>query len=505
MSSSIIKTRIAVIGAGITGCAVARELSRYKIKTLVIEKEADVGWGTTKANTGLIHPGYAGDAGTLRLSLSRKGQQLFVKNAEELSIQIKRTSSLLNALNDEQVLELNKLLKQGRDYGVPGLEIIFNTNGSLKEIEPNISNKVMASLYCREHFATSPYEASIALCENARMNGVGFLLSSEVRSIDFDDNEKKFYLKIRNTTACKELAGKSANKIVRADTIVESDYVVNAAGIFSDDVAFMVGDDSFSITAIKGQYFLLDSDVRELVRMQNIRMPDRENIRSKGMVVAITTGGNFLIGSNYTVADKYDISTSSSDLDEIKIKLSEMTDNIPFERVITTFAGSRAYANTGDFVLGPSYKNRRFIHAAGIQSPGLSCAFIIAEMTVDYLKESGVKLLKNKKFIPERKPQVRLNNEDYTKNNLLYKKNNSYGEIVCRCEKVSEAEVVDAIRNGATTMDGIKFRTRAGMGRCQGGYCTLRVMKILSRELGIPYEQITKSGYNSSIARFRMR
>jgi glycerol-3-phosphate dehydrogenase len=500
-NKNIIKTRVAVIGAGITGCAIARELSRYSGSIMVIDKEADVGWGTTKANTGLIHPGYAGEEGTLRLSLSCKGKQLFVKNAEELSIPVKLTSSILNAFNAEHVHNLEKLLEQGRRYGVPGLKIISNRDGSLRKIEPNISDNVIAALYCREHFATSPYEAATALYENATINGINFLLSSEVRSIDFNESTKKFYLHIRNTSGAEEF-------LVDADTeqeiIVEAEWVVNAAGVFSDEIALMIGDESFSITAIKGQYFLLDSEVEGLIRMQNFRLPDKENIRSKGMVVGITTGGNFLVGSNYTKADKYDISTAKTDLDEIKDKLSAMIKNIPFDRVITTFAGLRAYADTGDFVLGPSSKNNRFINAAGIQSPGLTCAFIIAEMIVDYLKESGLKLVKNRKFIPERRPPVKLDRVDFLSNDKLHKKDKSFGEIICRCEKVSKAEVIAAIRGGATTLDGIKFRTRAGMGRCQGGYCTLRIMKILAVELGIPYEQIKKSGFNSNMVGYRM-
>jgi glycerol-3-phosphate dehydrogenase len=222
------------------------------------------------------------------------------------------------------------------------------------------------------------------------------------------------------------------------------------------------------------------------------------------MFVCITTGGNILVGSNYTSANKQDITTTREDLEEIRDKLSAMIENIPFEKVITTFAGLRAYADTGDFVLGPSCKNRQFINAAGIQSPGLTCAFIIAEIIVDYLQDSGDRLSKNKKFIPERKSAMKLDKSDYLANTSLYTRDNDFGEIICRCEKVSKAEVIHAIRNGATTLDGIKFRTRAGMGRCQGGYCTLRIMKILSNELNISYEEITKSGYNSRIASARM-
>jgi len=550
VKNNYIKTTVAVIGAGITGCAIARELSRYKVDTLVIEKEADVGWGTTKANTGIVHPGYAGDRGTLRLALCRQGHILFLKNAEELDIPILYSSSLLNAFKKEQIRTLENLLAQGRQYGVKDIRIVLNGNGELKRLEPNISNNVVAALYCGEYYATSPYEAAIALYENATRNEIKFMLSSKVESIYFNKTNKKFYIEVSDTSCLnininidrkidgrqKKIQNKSIGKtksLSKTDfkniRTIEADYIINAAGVFADEIANMVKDNSFSITAVKGQYFLLDSDVKDLVKNHNIRVSDPKNIRSKGMVVAITISGNYLIGSNYEATHKYDFSTTARELEEIKEKLSEMIVNIPFDKVISTFCGLRAYADTGDFILGPSDKNGQFINVAGIQSPGLTCAFIIAEIILDCLKVAGLKLKKNPRFFPERKKQVKLckeelmesgknlirnknlknesvfkNNQNFLTNNRLYRLNKSYGEIVCRCEKISEAEIIEAINNGATTLDGIKFRTRAGMGRCQGGYCTLRVMKILSRELGIPFTQITKSGSSSFIAKYKM-
>lgn len=488
-----LKTDIAIIGAGITGCTIARELSKYKLKILVIDKEADAGWGTTKGNSGLIHPGYAGDEGTLRLSLCHRGSILFKKNAPDLDINIKYTGSLLNVFKEEQIKTLEYLLKQGRKNGVTGLKIITSKNGALKKVEPNISSHIIAALYCEEHCITSPYEAAIALYENARANSVNFLFSSEVRGISYDKNQKVFLIDIAgydHDLCCK----------VKHKSLVEADFVINAAGVFADDIARMIGDDSFNITAVKGQYFLLDSEASDLVRRPNIRISDIENVKSKGMLVSPTTGNNIHFGSNYEITNKYDHATTKNELNEIREKLSQMIVGIPFEKVITTFTGLRAYANTGDFILGSSFINNRFINAAGIQSPGLSCSFVISEIMFDALKSAGAKLIKNPKFIPERKSIQKLDKLDFVKNNKLYKNNTSFGEIICRCEKVTEAEVLDAIKKGATTLDGVKFRTRAGMGRCQGGYCTLRVMKILSRETGLPFNKITKSGDNSYIA-----
>ncbi|MCL4386380.1 MAG: FAD-dependent oxidoreductase [Cyanobacteria bacterium] len=492
-----LKADVAIIGAGITGCAIARELSKYKIRTVVLEKEADVGWGTTKANSGLIHPGYAGDEGTLKLKMCHTGSLLFRKNAEELDIPMTNNGSMLNALRKNQIGELEHNLKQGKKYGVRGLKIIFNSNSSLKEIEPNISSSVLACLYSEEHYLISPYEAAIAIYENSKTNGVYYLLSSKVTGINYNNISKKFYIVALNTLGY-------LNKMCGKKIVVETDYIINAAGVFADEISEMAGDGFYSIKAVKGQYFLLDSETHGFVRRPNFRISDPENIKSKGMVIGPTIDKNLLIGSTYEATDKYDNHTSAEVLEEIKEKFLQMFEEIPFDKVITSFTGLRAIADTGDFVLGPSKVNEKFINAAGIQSPGLTCAFLIAEMTVDFLEQKGLNLLKNSKYMPLRKKAVRLNKEDFMLNNALYEKDSNYSEIICRCEKVSRAEIIDAINKGATTLDGIKFRTRAGMGRCQGGYCTLKVMKILSKELGLPFNEITKSGEDSYIAGCKM-
>jgi glycerol-3-phosphate dehydrogenase len=490
LKSQRIKTQVAVIGAGIAGCAIARELSRYKLDVVVLEKEADAAWGTTKANSGHVHPGYAGYEGTLRLSTCRAGQVLFLKNARELSIPVKWIGSLLNILLPEQMNELEHLLQQGRKYNVPGLEIIRDKE-RLKKMEPNLSDKIIAALYCHEHYICSPYEAALAAAENAAANGAKFIFDAKVSCIHHEDSSNIFFI--------------TATDFFGKDRTIEAQYIVNAAGIFADDVAKMAGDDSFLITAIKGQYFLLDSEVKNLTKHLNIRVADAGNARSKGMYVGKTFHDNVLFGSNYEVTDKYDVTTSKASLNEIKQKLADVIDGIPYDKVITSFSGLRAYADSGDFVLGPSIANKNFINAAGIQSPGLTCAFLIAEMTAGYLKESGLKMEPNPKFVPVRENPIKLDSADYLSNNSLYEKDKCFGEIECRCEKITEAEIIQAIKNGATTLDGVKFRTRAGMGRCQGGYCTMRVMRILSRETGIPFEKITKSGGNSYIAGHRMQ
>lgn len=492
-----IKADIVVIGAGITGCALARQLSRYKAKILVIDKEADVSCGTTKANTGLIHPGYTGEEGTLRLSITHKGNLCFRKNAPELDIPIKCVGSLLTIFKVEQIKILEHLLQQGKKYGVTGLEVILNKNGDLKKLEPNISDKVIAALYCKEHYLTSPYEAAIALYENARMNSVDFMFSSEVYAIDYDKTKKLFFI---DTTSFDP----DLNSRVSHNRIVEADYLINAAGIFADNIARMIGDATFNITAIKGQYYLLDNEASDLVRRPVMRMPDEENARSKGMVVSPTYGNNILVGSTDEITSKYDFSTTKNELDDVKEKLSQMVTGIPFNKVITSFAGLRAVSDNADFIIAPSLINNKFINVAGIQSPGLTCCFAISEMVIDIMKDLNIALIKNQKFVPQRKRINKFSENTFEGKTKLYDMNNKYGEIICRCEKVTEAEIVEAIKRGATTLDGIKFRTRAGMGRCQGGYCTLKVMKILSRELGLSFDKITKCGEDSYIAKYKI-
>ncbi|MGM0367927.1 MAG: NAD(P)/FAD-dependent oxidoreductase [Actinomycetota bacterium] len=481
MSKGIIKTDIAIIGAGIIGCAIARTLSKYSKKVAVIEKEADVGWGTTKANSGILHAGYAGEAGSLKLKLSHKGNKLFRKNAQELGIQVKNIGSLVNTIDKKNIGQLEELYRQGKENGLIDIAIIEG-KGKIREMEPRISKKVCASLYAGDSCIVSPYGAAIALHENAAANGIDFLFENEVKSINFSGN---FFI---NT-------GKY---------ILESEYIINAAGIYSDEVASMIGDASFGIQPIKGQYYLLDKETFGFVNHINFPVTKGRAKKSKGILLTPTVDKNLLVGPNYVEAEKGDVSTDARSYREIKEKASKYFTGIPFGKVIASFSGLRAVSDTNDFIVSPSPANHKFINVAGIQSPGLTCAFSISEMVVDLLKETGVEFNSNKSFNPLRKAVIEFNQQDMEKSKRLYGRDNNYGNIVCRCEKVSEAEVIEAIRRGARTFDGIKFRTRVGMGRCQGGYCTMRILRILSRELNISMDDITKKGHGSYILEGRV-
>jgi len=481
MKRKSIKKDIVIIGAGIIGCAIARELSRFKKKVLVVEKESDVSSGTTKANSGIIHAGYAESPGTLRSSLCRKGNLLFKKNAEELDIQLKNTGSLVNILNLSEIKVLERLLINGKANGLTDLKIIYGSE-NIKKIEPNINKKVCASLLAKEASITSPYGAAFALYENARLNGVEFLFNSVVNEIDFVKPLKHFFLK----TPFIE---------------IETEILVNAAGIFAHKIANMIGDNSFEIHPAKGEYLVFDNDTPGLVNKINFSSPNKS---TKGVVVTPTVDNNILAGPNFEYTDFKDSSTTFEGLSEIKQKAKDLFPELPFKKVISSFAGLRAVSNTNDFIIGSSCINNKFINIGGIQSPGLTCAFSITQIVIDILRDLKIDLRHNKKFYPIRKKIERFKPDNLLKKFGKFSLGENYNEIICRCENVTKAEIIEAIKRGATDIDGIKLRTRAGMGRCQGGYCLLRVMKIIFEELDIHYEEITKKGNNSRIIKTRM-
>ncbi len=402
---------------------------------------------------------------------------------------------MLNIFHDSQMGVLENFLEQGRVSGLSGLKIITDRQ-KIKELEPNISNDVKATLFAKETCVISPYGAAISIYENALKNDVDFYFDNEVKSIEYIRNQsgsKLFMIKTKNNSA------------YQPDHVFQSEIVINAAGVSSAEIAKMIGDDSFKIRAYRGQYILFDSEAGDFVKHVNFKLPDSSKSKTKGLLVTPTVSGNFFVGPNYEHISGKDLSTTSAGLDEVKENASKMFNNIPFGKIITEFAGLRAVSDTGDFIINESEANKNFINVAGIQSPGLTCAFIIAEIVSDIIKNTGIKMAKSRKYISENEKNE-INN---IKNKIETEKSENTDdrqkyEIVCRCEKVTEAEIVDAVKKGATTVDGIKFRTRAGMGRCQGGYCLLKVMRIISRELKIPFEKITKCGKDSYIAKYKI-
>lgn len=463
---------VLIIGAGVTGCAIARELSHTGLKIALSDACDDVAMGASRANSAIVHAGYDCVPGTLMAKLNVHGNEMFDDMCESLNVPLLRVGSFVIAFGEEDEKELNNLLERGRANGVPGLEIISGERA--REMEPKLSDDVTAALWAPTAGITCPYELTIAMSENARANGADILLRKRAAAIDYTNDE--FTVKFEDGTS------------------VSAKYVVNAAGVYADEVARMIGDDSFTISPRKGEYMLLDKQAL-CVGTVIFQTPSK---LGKGVLVSPTVDGNIFAGPTaQDKVEKNDTQTTPEGLAELKKFSLKSVPTLNLRQVITSFAGVRAQPSTGDFIIRPSDKNARFIHAAGICSPGLSSAPAIAEYVRGLIKEAGADTTERADAIYVREHAKPFRQMDADERAEAYKRNPLYGRIICRCETVTEAEIVDAIHRGATTVDGVKRRTRAGMGRCQGGFCAPRVMEILSRELGVPTESLTKFGGES--------
>lgn len=462
---------VLIIGAGVTGCAIARELSHTGLRVALAEACEDVAMGASRANSAIVHAGYDCVPGTLMARLNVRGNEMFDDMCETLNVPLLRVGSFVIAFGEEDERELNNLMERGRANGVPGLEII--TGERARELEPALSGEVTAALWAPTAGITCPYELTIALSENARANGVDILLRKRAVAIDASD---AFTVTFEDGSA------------------VKAGYIVNAAGVYADEVARLIGDDSFAITPRKGEYMLLDKQAL-CVGTVIFQTPSK---LGKGVLVSPTVDGNIFAGPTAKDhCEKNDTQTTPEGMAELKRLSLRSVPSLGLRQVITSFAGVRAQPSTGDFIIRPSERNARFIHAAGICSPGLSSAPAIAEYVRALLGEAGADVTERPDavYVREHKKPFRL--MDAEERAAAYAENPLYGRIICRCETVTEAEIVDAIHRGATTVDGVKRRTRAGMGRCQGGFCSPRVMEILSRELNVPMESLTKFGGGS--------
>ena len=463
---------VLIIGAGVTGCAIARELSHTGLKIALSDACDDVAMGASRANSAIVHAGYDCVPGTLMAKLNVRGNEMFDDVCESLNVPLLRVGSFVIAFGEEDEKELNNLLERGRANGVPGLEIISGERA--REMEPKLSDDVTAALWAPTAGITCPYELTIAMSENARANGADILLRKRAVAIDYANDE--FTVKFEDGTS------------------VSAKYVVNAAGVYADEVARLIGDDSFTISPRKGEYMLLDKQAL-CVGTVIFQTPSK---LGKGVLVSPTVDGNIFAGPTaQDKVEKNDTQTTPEGLAELKKFSLKSVPTLNLRQVITSFAGVRAQPSTGDFIIRPSDKNARFIHAAGICSPGLSSAPAIAEYVRGLIKGAGADTAERADAIYVREHAKPFRQMDADERAEAYKRNPLYGRIICRCETVTEAEIVDAIHRGATTVDGVKRRTRAGMGRCQGGFCAPRVMEILSRELGVPTESLTKFGGKS--------
>ncbi len=466
---------VAIIGGGVVGAAIARELSRYILSVAVFEKETELAFGVSKSNSGIIHPGTQHSPGSLKGRLCVQGNILTRKLAKELYIDFKEVGELIVAFDDEECKRLLELKKDGKALGVPGLRIVDKK--WLKANEPNLSTDAIAALYAPTAGIISPYRWVYDFAENAVRNGVEIRTETKVENI---------------------LPKRPGFEIISSRGAFHARYVVNAAGLYADKVSFMVGVDDFKIKPRKGEEFLLDKKRENLTKHLLFPLPSKT---SKGILVTRTSDGNPMIGPTAEeVADREDLSTTEAGLKKVLDGAKRLVPSINENDIIAYFAGLRPAAGD-DFIIRHEDKVPGFINVAGIQSPGLTAAPAVALMTVGILKESGLEMKKKILFHKHRKREFHLFAIPPEKAKRVIKKDASYGDIVCRCEMVSAKEVREAIARGARTMDGIKFRTRAQAGRCHGSFCTPRLMKILSEETKTPLVKVTKRGRASEIVK----
>lgn len=468
------KYDVAVIGGGVVGALISRELSKYNISVAMLERNNDVAMGTTKANSAIVHGGFDAVNGTLKAELNVKGTALMPEICKDLHVPYRNNGSLVLAFSDEEMEHVKVLYDRGVKNGVPDLEII--DKAKILELEPHVSTEVVGALLSNSAGIVCPYELTIAATENAVTNGVEFLRNCEVKAIKKEDNY------ILDTTLGE----------------IEAEYVINAAGTHSDEIAKMIGDDSIELVSRKGEYYLLDKSFGYLADHTIFQCPNK---MGKGVLVTPTVDGNLLIGpSAMDQDDKDDVDTTPEGLEFILTKALKSVPTLNVRGAITSFAGVRAHPVTDDFIIGYSDKSDKFINVAGIESPGLSAAPAIAQYVEALLME---KLSASKKdsYVMTREEPVRFRHMSKDEREALIKKNPAYGRIICRCETITEGEIVDAIKApaGARDVDGVKRRTRAGMGRCQGGFCGSKVVEILARELGVEMNEITKFGGESKI------
>lgn len=465
---------VLVIGGGVIGASVLRELSKFKLKTCLLEKESDVCMGASRANSGVSHAGFDAKEGSLKAKFNVLGNKMMEGLCKDLGVKYKRNGSLVVAFSDEDLVTLSELKARGEKNGVEELEII--SAEELKKLEPNVSDRAVGALYAKTGGIVCPYELTIALTGNAMDNGAELLTDFEV--VSAQKTEDGFVVRAKDG---REVQGK---------------VVVNCAGLFSGKVAELFGDDTVKIGARKGEYILLDRESAGFVTRTLFFTPTK---LGKGVLVLPTVDNNILIGPTAEEIDEPQTETTSDGLNFVTEKAKQMCNNIPFYNTITSFAGIRAYSSTHDFIISESKVCKNLINVAGIESPGLTSAPAIGEYVVNGLIAKLLPLVKNEKFNPLRKADYFFKNLSEEEKNALVKQNPAYGRIICRCEQITEGEIIRAVTENpkATTVDGVKRRTRAGMGRCQGGFCQPYVVDIISEYLKVPYADVTKSGKGS--------
>lgn len=465
---------VIIIGAGVSGCAVARELSRYKYRTLVLEKSEDICEGTSKANSGIVHAGFDNEPGSMMAKMNVKGNAMMEQLSKDLDFSFRRNGSLVLCFDENDMDRLEELLERGRKNGVPGIRIL--SREEVKAMEPNLTDDLAGALYAPTGGIVCPFGLTIALAENAAENGVEFRRETEVTGIAREDG----YYRIETNRG-----------------VFETRVVVNAAGVYADRFHNMVSEDRMTIIARKGEYCLMDKKVGGFVDHTIFQLPTKYG---KGVLVTPTIHGNLLAGPTAVdIEDKENTQTTAEGIEDLLRRASLSAPSLPARQVITSFTGLRAHRPEHDFVIGEAAGAPGFIDVAGMESPGLSSAPAVGEYVAG-LVQGILPCEKKENFKAVRKGIPCVANASMEEKHELVKQNPAYANVICRCEVVTEGEILDAIHRpvGARTLDGIKRRTRAGMGRCQAGFCSPKTVEILARELGKDMGEITKCGEGSN-------
>lgn len=468
---------IIVIGAGVVGCSIARELSKYNLDVLVVEKNSDVSEGISKGNSGIVHAGYNEKIGTLKAKLNIEGNKIFDDLSRDLQFPFKRNGAFILAFSDEEMKTLESLKENGEKLGVEGLEIL--TREEALNIEPNLNKEIVGVLNVKTSGIVSPYEMTIALAENAAENGVEFKLNSKVTNIE------KISEGYKVTLNNKEL--------------VSGKIIINASGLEGAFLNNLVSMSKREINPVKGEYCLFDKVAGAMINKTLFQVPSK---LSKGVLVTPTAEGNLLVGPN--AVEGKTLETSREGIDEILDKSKKSLEELPVARILNTFSGIRPKTKGEDFIIEEVEDAKNFINVIGIDSPGLTAAPAIGVYVVNMIKER-LDLVEKKNFKKTREKIVRFAELSLEEKNRLIKEKPAYGHIVCKCEFVTEGEIVEAIHRPikALTVDAIKRRTRASMGGCQGIGCTLPISKILSRELVIDISDINKNSEGSPVIGFK--
>lgn len=469
---------VAVIGCGVVGTLLARELTKYNVKVCMLEKENDVAMGATKANSGIVHAGFDAVPGTLKAKFNVEGCRIMPHLCKTLGVKYKNNGSLVIGFDDGDIKHIGELYERGVKNGVKNMEILDKEG--VHKLEPNLSKEVKGALYAKDAGIVCPYGLAIAAAGNAMDNGAHLLLNFEVSTISYD--------------------GKAYTLKSKGGDSVRASYVINSAGIYSDEIAKMSGDDTIRVRARRGEYMILDKDCGKMFERTIFRTPTKAG---KGILISPTVDGNIILGptSEY-IDDKDDKSTSPEGLMLVAQETLKNAPTVPIRNVITSFTGLRSVGETGDFIIKETAKN--FISLCGIESPGLTASPAIAKYIVRLLqKKYGLTKEKNSNFCGKRKAYYRFSEMTPQQKNKIIKQNPDFGTIICRCEGISKGEIIEAltVNPPANDLDGVKRRTRSGMGRCQGGFCSTAIVEIISSTKGIPFEEVTKSG-NGSVINF---